>query len=128
MKDNSEYQDEDYEDPYNNEVYENYNSDNEYTTYNERNSQNNQKRSQNKMKKCSKSMIIGLSILVLGIYFKYTTTLKIILKIFFARHYLVSTVISAACNLGLLVYLNEGLSRLYIDNLLNRFSVYGIFN
>ena len=101
MKQNSEYES-DYEDPYNNEVYENYNSDNEYTTYNERNSQKNQKRGQNKMKKCSKSMIIGLSILVLGIYFKYTTTLKIILKIFFARHYLVSTVISAACNLGLL--------------------------
>ena len=101
MKQNIEYES-DYEDPYNNEVYENYNSDNEYTTYNERNSQNNQKRGQNKMKKCSKSMIIGLSILVLGIYFKYTTTLKIILKIFFARHYLVSTVISAACNLDLL--------------------------
>ena len=73
MKQNIEYES-DYEDPYNNEVYENYNSDNEYTTYNERNPQKIQKRSQNKMKKCSKSMIIGLSILVLGIYFKYMGT------------------------------------------------------
>lgn len=77
MKQNSEYET-DYEDPYNNEVYENYNSDNEYTTYNERNPQKIQKRSQNKMKKCSKSMIIGLSILVLGIYFKYTGTDRLI--------------------------------------------------
>ena len=71
MKQNNEYQDE-YEDPYNEEVYENYNSENEYTTYDERNSPKNQKNAQIKMKKCSKSMIIGLSILVLGIYFKYT--------------------------------------------------------
>ena len=34
MKQNNEYQD-DYEDPYNDEVYENYNSENEYTTYDE---------------------------------------------------------------------------------------------
>ena len=69
MKQNNEYQD-DYEDPYNDEVYENYNSENEYTTYDERNSPKIQKNVENKMKKCSKSVIIGLSILVLGIYFK----------------------------------------------------------
>ena len=74
MEVHNEYENEDYEDPYNNEVYENYYSDGEYTTYNKATGQKNLKNSQNKTKCWSKmviAQIIGVSILAIGIYFKY---------------------------------------------------------